>query len=107
MIGNTIDILKEMDSSSILALINKLNLDGIFSDEDEGIYLVSPSMEKWCESCTDYLQRNGYNGGTLEVSGHFFPNHGAIYVIFDTTRHEHKSAREYMDKIVESSIANH
>ena len=96
-----INILQGTDSEAVKNLVNKLNFDGIVSDED-GCIVSSFMIEHWSEECDLYLYRNGYTGSRLVRYGKFFPSHGAVYVLFDGDRHSLETANKYMNYHVES-----
>ena len=95
-----LDILNDRDEMLISGLVDKLNKDGIVSDEDE-FCLSSNLITKWDEDCDLFLKSKGYRGGKLLSHGDFYDLCGAVYVLFDKDCCDHKTALQYMNKIVE------
>lgn len=106
MFPKTIDMLMSWNNDLIHGLVSQLNGIGIASDEDDGAHGLSSTMiERWDFQCDQYLRKNGYVGGRLQIGGDFFPGHGAIYVIYDEDHHDLKSSSKYMANL--AAICGH
>lgn len=59
---NTFEYLTNWDIELVKKIVKHLNDFGVISDEDS--YGISSTLiEKWSDSCTDYLIQHGYEGG--------------------------------------------
>lgn len=96
-----VNILRNSEPISLSNLIEKLNIDGIISDEDQ-MFLSSTMVENWTSDCDLFLVERGYMGSTLKIHGKFYPSHGAVYVLFDESRHTYDTANKYMDDHVKN-----
>ncbi len=103
ILKESIAILKEWDSSALMALISKLNIDHISSDEDS-VGLSSTIIEAWSYKCTDFLRENGFTGDELTTTGGYFPEHGAIYVIFDKDQVSYEDALTYLKEVASRNV---
>ncbi len=100
MMKDTIlEILKAMDIKNINKIVDKLNSDGVVSDE-ENYGISSHIIENWDEECTEYLLENGYKGRKLRSHGNYFDNYGAVYVLFNEEKHSYDTVMDYMDNLV-------
>ena len=84
---------------AVRGLVISLNENGIISDEDNEIKISSLMMENWSEKFSEYIRKNGYNGGELRCIGGYFPAHGAIYVLYDTESVLYEEAKEYLERL--------
>lgn len=80
-------------------LVNALNERGIISDGDKDVGASSVMVEWWYGTCTEHLRKNGYNGGELARAGDHFPNHGAIYILYDKERFTSDDAIENLNML--------
>lgn len=81
-------------------VIEQLNRTGFVTDED-GLCLGAALIEYWSGECTALIRGCGYDGGELMVRGQFFNEVGAIYVLYDATRHAGEEAAEELQRVAE------
>lgn len=98
----TIDVLKSWGSDNTHQLAVFMNHNHIISDEDD-LGLSSMMIENWTEECDQYLKKYGYNGGKIKKTGKFFPNIGAVYVLFDENKITYEAAIVYLKTVSEKT----
>lgn len=100
---NTFEYLTNWDIELVKKIVKHLNDFGVISDEDS--YGISSTLiEKWSDSCTDYLIQHGYEGGPLSIIGEYVQGYGAVYGLYDTLGISHKAAYEYINKLATSKL---
>ncbi len=102
---NILHVLREINPATLSKIIEQLNNSGIILDEDTPSF-NSTVIEKWEESCDDFLRNLGYCGGNLQVEGKYYNNHGAVYALFDEDIYDYSEAREYMDTYIQNYNIN-
>ena len=93
--ANTLKELKQWGEQFVQNVVDQLNDIGIVSDEDEHGF-SSVWIEHWDGNCTKYFRQFGYEGGPLGHHAKYFPDHGAVYVLFDEGQHDLESAEKYL-----------
>lgn len=92
------EALSEIDPTELIRVAARLNQSGFVSDED-GLCLGSMLIEHWSSRCSDLIRGYGYGGGKLAVRGAFFSAVGAIYILYDETRHSGEDAAEELRRV--------
>lgn len=98
----SINVLKSVELSNIKHLLNRLNALGICTDEDVQ-FLSSKIIKGWDDSCTDFLIEHGLNEMKLEKHAKFYEGFGSVYVLFNDSVYDYKTATEHMDDEVRVS----
>lgn len=97
---NSYETLSGIVPAELTRVVDQLNRTGFVTDED-GLCLGSALIEYWSRKCTELIQDCGYDGGELAVSGKFFSAVGAIYILYDATRHTGKEAAVELERVAE------
>jgi hypothetical protein len=87
---------KALQPSTLNAVAAKLNASGFVTDED-GLGFGSNIIEHWKLKCDQLLITAGYVGGKLESIGKHFSHCGAIYVLYDTNKHDESAATKELN----------
>ncbi|UXY13613.1 hypothetical protein N8I74_09760 [Chitiniphilus purpureus] len=90
-------VLTTLDASEVERVAEQLNKTGFATDEDR-LCLGSMLIEHWHAKCTSHLNAHGYTGGELRCAGKYYPNHSAIYVLYDSAMHAHADAMAHLDR---------
>ena len=88
-------IISDELADTLLALVER---DGYFNDEST--CLGSVAMEHYTEVVIGRLRELGYEGPDLELGGKYYPNHGAVYWLFNPSRMDYREARLRTDRWV-------
>lgn len=75
-----LDWLKQLHPSEVKAIVDKLNANGRVTDACEtgiGSYVV----ERWTHECTEFLQKNGYLGGSLKIMTEKADDKSILYIL--------------------------
>lgn len=97
---NAYGVLSGITSTELMRVSDQLNRTGFATDED-GLCLGSLLIEHWTDACTALIEQHGYNGGELAMRGDFFGGVGAIYVLYDKTRHTENDAVEELQRVAD------
>lgn len=98
MFDNSVTILKSFDANRLACISHQLNTTGFANDEDS-LELGSTLIEHWNDSCTRLLREHGYTGEELRAIGKYFPEKGAVYVLYDEGRHSLEDARQELERV--------
>jgi len=85
-------------------LVRALETQGYVIDgkEEEGLPFSSVQIEHMSQDMFDRLCTKHNISSNIEVSttGHFYPEHGAYYVVFNEEFYDYNQARNIMDKYI-------
>ena len=90
----------ELSDQHARELLTQLDNDGYFNDENSplGSYLIEHNRT----FVEQRLRDVGYDGPELGHGGHYYPEHGAVYWLFDPSQMDYSDARRLTDKWVAS-----
>jgi hypothetical protein len=72
--------LKKLPPSDVKAIVNKLNVNGRVTDAC-GTGIGSKVVESWTHECTEFLQENGYEGGSLTITTEKADDKSILYIL--------------------------
>ena len=97
-------VLISIEPAELQRLVDQLSQTGLATDED-GLCLGSSLIEHWSTKCTSRMEQLGYSGGALACTGKHFADIGAIYVLYDSSRHSLERAHEELERAAVRSRA--
>lgn len=83
---------------NILELVSHLNSKGYVLDEE--VKTGTILLKQWNEKYTKELRNFGYKGGKIIPTGHYYPNHGQVYVLIDIDKIEFSETKAICDRWV-------
>jgi len=87
-------------------LFKTLNTQGYIIDgkEEEGLSFSSVQIEHMSQDMFDRLciKYNFPSNVKVSVVGHFYPEHGAYYIVFNKEFYDYNEAKNIMDKYISS-----
>ncbi len=97
------EALSEIAPAKLTRVAGQLNQTGFVSDED-ALCLGSMLIEHWSNKCSDLIRGYGYGGGGLAVRGAFFSAVGAVYILYDQSRHSGEDAADELRRLAKLQV---